>query len=70
VVHDETGLLIDVGDVDALTEALCRLAADAGLRSSMGAAGCQRVASMFDARRNAAQLTDLFIDIHARHSSR
>jgi glycosyltransferase involved in cell wall biosynthesis len=34
--HEENGLLVPYGDVDAFREALCRLIADAGLRNRLG----------------------------------
>ncbi|MBY0564702.1 MAG: glycosyltransferase family 4 protein [Hyphomonadaceae bacterium] len=43
VRHTESGLVVPVGDVDALAEALQRLALDAHLRRTFGAAGRLRV---------------------------
>jgi glycosyltransferase involved in cell wall biosynthesis len=44
VVRDgEDGFLVDPGAIDALADRLARLAADAGLRERMGAAGRKRV---------------------------
>lgn len=43
IVHEQTGLLYDYGDVPALTSSLRRLLADAELRHRMGEAGRQRV---------------------------
>jgi glycosyltransferase involved in cell wall biosynthesis len=42
VDHEVTGLLFPPGDIDALARALARLASDAGLRASLGAAGLAR----------------------------
>lgn len=47
VVDEETGLLYPHGDVPALTAALQRLLADAGLRQRMGEAGRRRVIEHF-----------------------
>lgn len=47
VVDGKTGLLVPREDVDALQAALRRLAGDAGLRASMGAAGRERAQSEF-----------------------
>ena len=47
VVHEETGLLVPPGDVDALRDALQRLLADAGLRRRFGEAGRARISEHF-----------------------
>lgn len=44
------GLLVPVGDVDALTDALARYAQDAGLRAAHGGAGRARVEERFSLR--------------------
>jgi glycosyltransferase involved in cell wall biosynthesis len=43
--HEREGLLVQPGDVAALTEALRRLAEDAGLRTTLGVAAKQRAES-------------------------
>jgi len=47
VVHEETGLLVPPGDVDALRSALRRLLGDADLRRRFGEAGRERIAERF-----------------------
>ena len=47
VVHEETGLLVPPGDVDALRDALARLLEDADLRRRYGEAGRARIAERF-----------------------
>lgn len=47
VDRDRTGLLVKAGDVDALADALIRLARDAGLRARLGAAGRELVLTRF-----------------------
>jgi phosphatidylinositol alpha 1,6-mannosyltransferase len=47
VVHEETGLLVPPGDVDALRTALERLLGDADLRRRFGQAGRARIAEHF-----------------------
>jgi glycosyltransferase involved in cell wall biosynthesis len=42
VRHEQTGLLVPAGDVDALAAAIARLAADADLRQRLGARRCRR----------------------------
>ncbi|QDV65951.1 glycosyltransferase family 4 protein [Crateriforma conspicua] len=48
IVDDETGLLFETGDVDALAAAMARLAGDADLRRSMGQAGRKRAIEHYD----------------------
>ena len=47
VLDGESGLLVDVGDVAGLAGAMARLAGDAALRASMGAAGKARALESF-----------------------
>jgi glycosyltransferase involved in cell wall biosynthesis len=47
VVHEETGLLVQPGDVTALREAFTRLLGDAELRRRFGEAGRARIAEHF-----------------------
>ena len=56
---DETGLLVDVGDVDGLTTALERLATDHELRRRLATAATRLVERDHDAARNAARIADL-----------
>ena len=48
VVPDETGLLVEPGDAQALAAALVRLLKDSALRSAYGEAGRLRVSRQFD----------------------
>jgi glycosyltransferase involved in cell wall biosynthesis len=60
VVRDgETGLLVPVGDVDALTAALGRLIDDRALRSRVAAAAAALVRSEHDAATNAARIVEV-----------
>lgn len=45
VDHESTGVLVDPGDIDALADALVRLAGDPVLRAAIGAAARERVES-------------------------
>lgn len=58
VVHDETGILLERGDVDAATAAIETLVADPGLRARMGAAGRRRVEEHFTAERYAERVAE------------
>lgn len=61
VLHGETGLLVEEGDVEAMAEAIARLADSPDLAARLGAAGHQRCARRFTVE---AHLRDLmaFID--------
>lgn len=48
VVDGETGYLVPLGDIDALADALQRLAADPNLRRRLGAAGRTRAIALYD----------------------
>jgi glycosyltransferase involved in cell wall biosynthesis len=48
VVDGTTGLLVPLGDIDALGAALARLAADAAMRARLGAAGLARARELYD----------------------
>lgn len=58
VVHDLTGLLVPVDDREALEAALARLAAEPGLRQSMGEAGRARALELYDEARVIARQID------------
>ncbi|MFV0306978.1 MAG: glycosyltransferase family 4 protein [Desertimonas sp.] len=63
IVRDgETGLLVPLGDVPALTDALVRLAADEPLRRRLGEAARNNVIARFDAAANARRLVDVVLD--------
>lgn len=47
VVHNETGVLFDVGNTDMLAEGIERLLSDDALRDAMGAAGRKRIVESF-----------------------
>ena len=61
VVEDgRTGLLVPPRDVEALADAICRLAGDAELRTAMGRAGRAFVQERYRWQENAAQMERLY----------
>ncbi len=58
ITDAENGLLVEPGDVAALTEAIKRLTEDAALRARLGRAARQRVIEKFTWRHNAARVFD------------
>ena len=63
VTHRETGLLVPVGNVSALAQAMGLLLQDPGRRESMGQAGRKRVEKFFSMERILAQYRDLYRSI-------
>ncbi len=59
IEHGTGGLLVPSGDVEALTDALQRLANDRGLRDTLGRNGRAKVLSDFNNARSAERLQDL-----------
>lgn len=59
VVPGETGLLVPVGDSEALAEALSRLVGDAALRRRLGRAGRVRALELYDEAKVVARQLDL-----------
>ena len=62
VVHEETGLLVEPGNVEALRQALRRLLADEGLRRRFGDAGRARIAEHFTWKRFADETMRAYDD--------
>lgn len=60
VAHDETGLLVEPGDVAGLTAALTDLARDPELARRLAEAGRREVARRFDVNASARELTSRF----------
>ncbi len=56
VKHEETGLLVEPGDVEAHAEALLRLAGDPGLRLDMGRAGWEIALECFSSGKEKIEL--------------
>jgi glycosyltransferase involved in cell wall biosynthesis len=60
VLDEETGLLSDEGDIQALSTNLARILSDAGLRTRLGRAGADRVRAAFDMHDQVAALERLY----------
>ncbi|MEM7413143.1 MAG: glycosyltransferase [Myxococcota bacterium] len=65
VLHEETGLLVQPEDADALAAALQRMHADAVLRDRLGHAGAQRIRDTFTASKMVEQYVALYREILA-----
>jgi glycosyltransferase involved in cell wall biosynthesis len=63
VLSEQTGILVPPNDPGALAKALVRLAANETLCQSMGRAGRRRAETLFDARRVAGLVENLYDDI-------
>jgi glycosyltransferase involved in cell wall biosynthesis len=67
--HERNGLLVPVGDIDALTAAIRRLIEDDDLRHRLGAAARADHARAYDIRGYAARLVKLWGDVAAQQKS-
>ena len=68
VVQDErTGLVVPVGDADALADAFCRLAQDAALRRRLAMAGVRHARNRFGLAGFLAEHEALYVDTLRRH---
>lgn len=65
VVGPEHGLLVPPGDVDALADAMRRLALDPALRSRLGATARKAALERFDVRRLHAELEERWLSLAA-----
>jgi glycosyltransferase involved in cell wall biosynthesis len=70
VVHPTSGLLVEPGDIPALTQALIRLLGDASVRQQMGTAGRLRAEQVFDAEVIVKQVRQLWTDVLAEQGER
>lgn len=66
VEHNQTGLLIPPGDVEALTTAMITLAKNKSIRVKMGQAGREMVRSKYNFSDNIDQMRQLYQDILRR----
>ena len=63
VLHEQTGLLVEPGNVNALASALKRLLESHELRQKMGSAGKARANSHFDAEVIVGQVQNLWSEV-------
>lgn len=68
VVANETGFLVEPGDVSALARCLHQLVENPHLRRQLGQGARQRAEQYFDARRNAAHILELLQTTVARNN--
>jgi glycosyltransferase involved in cell wall biosynthesis len=66
VLDGETGFIVAPDDRAALADRMRRLLTDDALRLRLGENGRRRVAAHYDARRNAARLEQIFLDVARR----
>jgi glycosyltransferase involved in cell wall biosynthesis len=63
VVANETGFLIDVGDVAGMARAMARLGTDPALRAQLGTAGRRRMVEKFDTRSQTGKLEAVLLSV-------
>jgi GalNAc-alpha-(1->4)-GalNAc-alpha-(1->3)-diNAcBac-PP-undecaprenol alpha-1,4-N-acetyl-D-galactosaminyltransferase len=63
VRHEQTGLLVPAGDVEALAAAIARLAGDADLRQRLGSAAAADVSSRFSLQHIGSMWEELLVGI-------
>lgn len=70
VINDQTGYCVPLNDLDALGEAVLRLARDAEMRRRMGDKGREMCLERFDARRMVDQIEATYHELAARRRAR
>jgi colanic acid/amylovoran biosynthesis glycosyltransferase len=63
VMHDETGLLVEERNVEAMGRCIAELAADPERRRAMGRAGRRRVEEHFDLSKQMRKLAGIYEDV-------
>ncbi len=67
VKHQKTGYIIDVDDLDSLTDYLTQLSQNSELRHQLGYNARQHVENNFDARKNANQIITIIKEVSQNH---
>lgn len=70
VVDGETGILVDVNDVEGIAAAIRRLLSDSALVVKMGKAGQFRIRNLFSMERFAREIEELMSDTYAQAQRR
>ena len=63
VVNGETGILVPVGDIDAMAAAVSRLLDDPGLRRQMGQAGGKRVEKLYSIEQHCKAVAEVYDEL-------
>jgi glycosyltransferase involved in cell wall biosynthesis len=63
ITHGETGLIAEIGNVQALASALAHLMDDSGLRKAMGMRGRRHVLAHYSIRREGDALLRVYLDL-------
>jgi len=66
----ETGILVPMGDADAMAAAICRLLADPEAAAVMGQRGRQRVRDHFTIQSTARKVERLYEEVLQRRSAK
>ncbi len=69
VVDGETGLLVPPSDPVSLAKAIVEVLANHNLARQMGEAGYQRAKCLFDAKLNAQQTVNIYLELLADHKA-
>jgi glycosyltransferase involved in cell wall biosynthesis len=70
VAHGETGLVVEAGKVEALTEAMLVLLGDAELRETMGKAGRRRALALFSVEQMVAATEAVYREVWGEWASK
>jgi glycosyltransferase involved in cell wall biosynthesis len=62
VENGQTGILVPMGDVQAMADAICRIVADPALAAEMGSRGWKRVADHFTLQQTARGVEAVYLE--------
>jgi glycosyltransferase involved in cell wall biosynthesis len=60
IIHDESGILVESKDTDAMANAIAQLVADPELQTRLGSAARQRVGQLYSAESYVARLDEMY----------